>query len=381
MAFDEEFDINTDDQQESENDLKLSKSSISDAVLFNTDWTVETIFRQIAKGNINLDPKFQRREAWNDERKSKLIESILCNYPIPNVVLAEDKNHKGKYIVIDGKQRLTSISSFLSNEISLEKLSVRSDLNSKKFSDLESNGTDDISTLENYPIRTIIIRNWPNEDYLYSVFYRLNSGSLPLSPQELRKALHGGRLLETIDDYISQSHPFKSIFGAKPDPRMRDVEIVLRYVAFDLFYEQYDGNLKRFLDSTVTHFDTDWSQKQISAVQSLKKLDNALTLTHKVFGENSFKKWNGEKYERRPNRAVIDIMTRFFSDITQISPQDSQTIEACFKTTCNQDERFRNSIERTTKTPTAVRTRHLIWGEKLSKILGKNLDQENMRLV
>ncbi len=75
---------------------------------------------------------------------------------------------------------------------------------------------------------------------------------------------------------------------------MRDVEIVLRYVAFDLFYEQYDGNLKRFLDSTVTHFDTDWSQKQISAVQSLKKLDNALTLTHKVFGENSFKKWNGE---------------------------------------------------------------------------------------
>ncbi len=218
MAFDEEFDINTDDQQESENDLKLSKSSISDAVLFNTDWTVETIFRQIAKGNINLDPKFQRREAWNDERKSKLIESILCNYPIPNVVLAEDKNHKGKYIVIDGKQRLTSISSFLSNEISLEKLSVRSDLNSKKFSDLESNGTDDISTLENYPIRTIIIRNWPNEDYLYSVFYRLNSGSLPLSPQELRKALHGGRLLEIIDDYISQSHPFKSIFGAKPDP-------------------------------------------------------------------------------------------------------------------------------------------------------------------
>ena len=112
MAFEEEFDIGLDEQQESEGDLNLSKASVSDAVLFNTDWTVETIYRQIEKGNINLDPKFQRREAWSNERKSKLIESILCNYPIPNVVLAEDKQRKGKYIVIDGKQRLTAISGF-----------------------------------------------------------------------------------------------------------------------------------------------------------------------------------------------------------------------------------------------------------------------------
>ncbi|ORL53478.1 DUF262 domain-containing protein [Pseudomonas putida] len=382
MAFEEEFDIGLDEQQESEGDLNLSKASVSDAVLFNTDWTVETIYRQIEKGNINLDPKFQRREAWSNERKSKLIESILCNYPIPNVVLAEDKQRKGKYIVIDGKQRLTAISGFFGNENSLEKLSVRSDLNGKNFQNLQDLGGDDVSTLENYPIRTIIIRNWLDEDYLYSVFYRLNSGSLPLSPQELRKALHGGKLLEVIDEYINKSAPFKAIFGDRPDPRMRDVEIALRFVAFDLFYEKYDGNLKRFLDNAVTHFDADWDQQESIALASLKRFDNALLRTHEIFGENAFKKWNGEKYERRPNRAVIDIMSRFFSSMTQpLEGNVREILEKAFKDECVDNEQFRNSIERTTKTPSAVRVRHMVWGEVVAKALGKALDSQGMRIV
>lgn len=101
------------DQQESEEDVHPEPSRINESVLFNTDWTVETLFRQIEKGNINLDPQFQRREAWGVDRKSKFIESIVCSLPIPNVVLAEDRTMKGRYLVIDGKQRLFSIASFL----------------------------------------------------------------------------------------------------------------------------------------------------------------------------------------------------------------------------------------------------------------------------
>ena len=51
------------DQQESEEDVQPTKDQSREAVLFNTDWTVETLYRQIEKSNINLDPKFQRREA------------------------------------------------------------------------------------------------------------------------------------------------------------------------------------------------------------------------------------------------------------------------------------------------------------------------------
>ena len=58
-----------DDQQEVEDDIS-SAISFKDAVVLNSDWTIETINLQIVKGNINLQPGFQRRVAWRDVRKS-----------------------------------------------------------------------------------------------------------------------------------------------------------------------------------------------------------------------------------------------------------------------------------------------------------------------
>lgn len=370
------------DQQEAEDDLHPKKDSIDDAVLFNTDWTVETLYRQIEKGNINLDPKFQRREAWDIDRKSKFIESVLCNFPIPNVVLAEEKNSKGRYIVIDGKQRLFTILSFLRDEFEIRGLAIRNDLNGAKYSDLVASGSNDVNAIENYPIRTVIIRNWPDEDYLYTVFYRLNSGSLPLSPQELRKALHGGLLLDSIDEYIQNSAPFKKVFGDKLDPRMRDVELVLRYVAFERFYVIYTGNLKVFLDETVKFYDNSWAIEKNSLAQSLIDLDNALTLSVQIFGTGAFKKWNGNSFERRVNRAVFDVIIRYFSDstISAIANANANEIVDKFKKLCEDNENFRISIERTTKSPAAVNTRYRLWGEVLAAILGRTFDSKQMRL-
>ncbi|HFR4125238.1 TPA: DUF262 domain-containing protein [Yersinia enterocolitica] len=83
--------------------------AVGDAVVFSTDWTTETIINQISKGTIDLNPNFQRRDAWTQEEKSKFIESLILGFPIPPIVLALNKNIRGKYIVLDGKQRLLSI--------------------------------------------------------------------------------------------------------------------------------------------------------------------------------------------------------------------------------------------------------------------------------
>lgn len=383
LTIDEDEAIVPKDQQESEEDVHPVPERINESVLFNTDWTVETLFRQIQKGNINLDPHFQRREAWDMDRKSKFIESVVCNLPIPNVVLAEDKVAKGKYIVIDGKQRLFSIFSFLRGEFPLKNLGIRPDLNGSTFSDLQANHQSDVSTLENYPIRTVVIRNWPDEDYLYTVFYRLNSGSLQLSPQELRRALHGGRLLDFLDEWIEHSTEFKSVFGNKIDPRMRDVELVLRFIAFDRFFSDYKGNLKEFLDHTVKHFDSDWDQRLGGLKESLARLTVALAASKEVFQAGTFKKWNGNEYERRINRAVFDVITRFFADASIAERAKARPVEvvAAFKALCSTNETFRNAIERTTKTPAATRSRHILWGQELSKIIGASLDETTMRLI
>ncbi|MGN6930399.1 DUF262 domain-containing protein, partial [Neisseria sp. P0015.S010] len=84
------------------------------------DWTTETIIRQIEKGNIILNPDFQRRDAWNKKKKSQFIESLILGLPIPQIVLAESKDQKGKYIVLDGKQRLLSLRQFTIPKSSLD---------------------------------------------------------------------------------------------------------------------------------------------------------------------------------------------------------------------------------------------------------------------
>jgi hypothetical protein len=77
---------------ESEEDVSSGLASqVAKAVLWSTDWTVETIHRQLEKGNIELNPEFQRREAWTDAKKSLFIESLLMGFPIPQIVLSADR--------------------------------------------------------------------------------------------------------------------------------------------------------------------------------------------------------------------------------------------------------------------------------------------------
>ena len=226
-----------DNQQEDEDDLP--KVSFKDAVVTNTDWTIESINLQMAKGTIDLQPSFQRRGAWDETRKSRLIESIIVGMPVPNIALAENKEHRGRFIVIDGKQRLLAIQEFMKDAYKLRGLDLRGDLNGHVFSTLTR---DDRELFENSTLRAGLIKNWKDENFLYAAFYRLNVGSLPLSPQELRKALIGGKLIDAIEDYLRKSADFQAIFGVGLDKRMRDSELVLRFLAFDRDFESYRGD-------------------------------------------------------------------------------------------------------------------------------------------
>lgn len=366
------------DQQEDENDL-VGDVQFRDSVVVNSDWTIETINFQIQKGNIDLQPSFQRRAAWDDVRKSRLVESIIAGMPVPNIVLAEDRSSRGKFIVIDGKQRLIAITQFMRGEYVLRGLDVRPDLNDKRYADLDP---EDKNNFDNSTLRSTVIKNWRDENYLYAIFYRLNSGSLPLSPQELRKALTGGKLIDYIEEYLLHSDPFQSLFGVGLDKRMRDSELVLRFIAFDKFLSDYDGNFKKFLDKTTSYFENKWDDRKNEVDASLARLDASLTLTREIFGQDSFKKWLGDKYERVMNRAVFDAVSRFFADeivCDSVAGMTDQVIEA-FRNTCL-DQRFRDSVERTTKTRDATFMRVGLWGKALAELVGLTYDGVALRIV
>lgn len=374
----DEFSLIPDNQQEDEDDIS-SVISFKDAVVLNADWTIETINLQIQKGNIDLQPGFQRRVAWDDERKSRLLESIIVGLPVPNIVLAENKDSRGKFIVIDGKQRLVAISEYIEGRYRLRGLDMRSDLNGKLFSELP---IEDREHLENATIRSSVIRNWKDENFLYATFYRLNSGSLPLSPQELRKALIGGNLISAIDEYLLSSVPFKQIFGDSLDKRMRDSELVLRFIAYDRGLKQYRGDFKEFLDGATKYFEEGWDQKQAEIDDVFARLDLALHTSYEIFGSDTFKKWLGDKYERVINRAIFDCIARFFSQplVAHAALGNRNSVADEFKELCL-TQSFKDAIEKTPKTVTATFLRVDQWGSKLAACVGMAYDSNEHRIV
>lgn len=374
-----------DDQQEDLEDLGEEGIRYS-AVINSADWTVQTIIQQINKKNIELNPSFQRRQAWRAKRKSQYIESLILNVPVPQIVLAERKDVRGKFIVIDGKQRLLALRQFYSSlndpvykSFKLSDLSIRTDLNGLGYSDMESDlvRETDVTILDNSTIRTAVIKNWKEESFLFTVFLRLNTGSVQLSPQELRQALHPGPFLKFIDDYSIESDLLKLIMHLKePDVRMRDAELVIRFFAFRNFLHTYTGNLKPLLDETAEYFNSHWESDSEKITTQTEEFERSINTAVTIFGEdNVFRKWNGNKYESAFNRAIFDAVILSFikKDVSELAIQNKQQVEEAFKTLCVQDERFKASVEGTTKAIHSIYTRLYRWAEKLKSVIGESV--------
>jgi hypothetical protein len=391
MTIEENDFIEDENQIENEDDIGgLDQNLFSNAVVSGNDWTAETIINQINKGNIQLNPDFQRRDAWDKIRKSRFIESLILGLPVPQIVLAESKDRRGTYIVLDGKQRLLSIRQFSATaedevyeQLKLSKLDIRKDLNGKSLESLKNDLVlfDDLSAFENQPIRTVVIKNWPNEAFLYHVFLRLNTGSVSLSPQELRQALHPGKFVSFLDKSSSESIALQEILKLKkPDFRMRDAELLLRYYTFKNFINNYAGNLKSFLDGCCLHFNNTWDSDQEKIEEQLNSFELAHQVIKSIFRNNAYRKWTGSGYENRFNRAVFDILILSFSEeVTRESCRGKeQEVENAFKYLCAEDRAFITSLETTTKSIGATDKRISTWNSKLNEVLGINLIVPNL---
>ena len=136
--------------------------------------------------DLALQPRFQREylRKQKPELKSRLIESVLLEIPIPPLYFGRLPG--GKLEVIDGQQRLTTLVKFVNNEFSLQRLTRMPSLNGLKFHELS---TDYQEKITDTPIRTVEIDAGGNTDLRYEIFERLNRGSMVLNEQELRNCV------------------------------------------------------------------------------------------------------------------------------------------------------------------------------------------------
>ena len=351
------------------------------AVVTGSDWTTETIVSQLRKGNIDVNPRFQRREVWDISRKSKLIESIILNLPIPQIVLAEKKNDRNRYVVLDGKQRLLAIRQFCAdsrreedtafNPLFLARLNLLPDLNRESYESLNVNAvhSDIVDAFDNHTIRTVVIRNWPDNDYLQRVFLRLNTGSVQLSPQELRQALITGPFTDFLDDFATRSSALQSAIGISgPDFRMRDNEVLLRYLSFAIRADEYRGNLKRFLDDSATLLNETWHEDQSALTAEAELCEEAIDVTHSVFGQDdSFCTHDGQEFQGRFNRAVFDIMTYYFRNksLADAAKRNRSKVKKAFIARSRSDNHFQQALTTTTKSLEATAIRFVAWAQEL----------------
>ena len=176
------------------NILNKFLSAQNDLVIQSSDLSLGSIASMVESSAINIEHGYQRRERWNETKKSALIESFLLNIPVPPIYLAEDKY--GKYSIIDGKQRVTSIYEFIRKKMKLSDLENFKELQNITFDELPE---DMQNALKIRPyLRVITLLKQSDSNLKYEVFRRLNTGGDTLLPQELRNVLYRGQLNDLI---------------------------------------------------------------------------------------------------------------------------------------------------------------------------------------
>lgn len=372
-------------EAETEDQNELSKDDLRDLVMYTLDWSVESLLSRIGK-SFDINPEFQRRDAWTADRKSRYIESLILGLPVPQIVLAEDKNRKGRFIVLDGKQRLITLMQFAGNHenfrpFALKKLEFAKNVEGMTFDDMKNSviHDDDVENFLSQPIRTIVLRDWNKPVVLYQVFIRLNLGSLPLSPQELRQALYPGEFTTWINKRSAESAEIqRARRRSGADFRMRDAEMLLRAVAFMESLESYTGNMREFLDDACVAGQVLVEKDGLAYFNSIAdRIEDAIQRVFRVFGDDFyFFRFADGSFIRRFNVSVFDVLVLVLSD-DGIAEDDldnnASEIKQAYVNLSSDDTDFQSYLISTTKTPQAVAGRILKYAKSVESVLGRRL--------
>jgi len=278
--------------------------------------SIQLLLDRIRHKEIDLAPGFQRKGGiWTARAKSRLIESLLIRIPLPAFYM--DGSDEGRWLVVDGLQRLSTLESFtLDKTLRLTGLEFLEDYNGKTFDKLPRNLQRRI--LETQVTVFLIQENTPPE-VKFTIFKRINTGGLPLSSQEIRHALNQGKasaLLQTL----AESAEFKTATSnGIRDERMGDRECVLRLLAFmSTSLEQYTANN---LDSFLNQRMADFNRLSDSELQGLdRRFRRAMVDCHRIFGDRAFRKKKRGSSRRFPiNRALFEVWA---ANVEALTPGD-----------------------------------------------------------
>lgn len=261
------------------------------------------------QSNLNLNPIFQRRSVWNNSARSFLIDTIIKGFPIPVIIIRELgmelDSLESKREVVDGQQRLSTIISYVLNEILPSEHLLKFNFKlkaihnetypNKKFNQLPEEIR---KRILNYELFSHVLGSETSDRQVLEIFSRMNSTGTRLNAQELRNAEYHGEFKTLAYDLSYETIDFfrnKKIFSETNISRMDEVELTNDFIIYILeglqkrspstineIYKKYDeeGSIL-YKDELKKRYQ--WVISNLDILLGEQLINSRLTKSHFIF--------------------------------------------------------------------------------------------------
>ncbi|MEG2566008.1 MAG: DUF262 domain-containing protein [Acinetobacter sp.] len=236
-------------------ELQILKSS-KRIEYFVSEFTLEILAMKMNNGEY-IVPDYQREFTWEDDRKSKFLESIIIGLPIPFVFFWEDPD-TGKLEIVDGSQRLRTIRDFLHEGFVLQGLEKIPAANGMSFNDFPASRRRKIL---NRSLRGITLNSYADEESRFDLFERINTGSKVANPAEVRRGALRGEFMKMVIE-LANTAIFKKIapVSKKQLDQREPEELVSRFFAYGDGLEEYADDVSRFVFRYIKKMNDEFSK-------------------------------------------------------------------------------------------------------------------------
>ncbi len=336
------------------------------------NYALRNVLDWIKDGDIELAPDFQRNRVWKARQKSRLIESLLLQIPLPAFYFAEDKD--GFFRVVDGLQRLSTVHEYVQGEFALDDLEYLESVSGKTFGELAQPLR---RRLLNAQLVVHVIEPSTPTRVKYDIFKRINTGGEPLNAMEIRHCMSRTRSRDLLKRCAASEAFFAATGGVLYEHvRMHDREAALRFLSFYRLddIQEYDryGTLENLLDATIEAIDAPAGIPDPVIDEWLTAFDRGMENARIVFEDYAFRKWTLDSNRRSPiNRALIEswgvVLAEYPSEILANAKEE---IVAAARKAMTDDSEYIAAISASTSDRRRVRTRFEIPRRILEEVLG-----------
>ncbi|MEG4056827.1 MULTISPECIES: DUF262 domain-containing protein [unclassified Microcoleus] len=338
-------------QEEEDNDAELYQTDKliydpDEINIFTREPTIEQLLRRINEEALDLAPDFQRHaNIWKDDAKSRLIESLLIRIPLPAFYI--DATDEDKWLVVDGLQRLSALKQFMSDKtLRLCGLEYLTNLEGKTYDEIERRYQ---RRIEETQVTVYLIEKGTPPEVKYNIFKRINTGGLPMTPQELRHALNPGKATKFLAK-LATSNEFQQVTKLSKLRKMRmdDREFILGFLAFTLTSYKNSQSEKRnlFLSKALSKVNN-MSEQDLQVIEN--NFTKAMIAAWQIFGKNAFRKISQHQTKMFPiNKALFEVWSVNLSLLSDeqlnILKQHKEQLIEKFRKYVDSDREFLTSI-------------------------------------